>query len=162
MKYFKCQQTWKCIKNWSVAQNVSPNKHILAIKCVVTVGTFIFPDFRDPFCNCGRHIETFQITQIKENSFRQNQKHQTFFTEPAIVETVFGSNGFNEEESALIIESTIEYIIITEKLIAPLYWIHLSKSLLSLNLKYYLYKSLDGTWITLRNMFVLVFKWIYN
>lgn len=58
-----------CKKKWNVAQNVSPNKHILAIKCVVTVGTFIFPDSRDPFCNCRRHIETFQITQIKEKLF---------------------------------------------------------------------------------------------
>ena len=38
-----------------------------------------------------------------------------------IVETfIFGSNGLNEEENALIIESAIEYIITTERFIPPL------------------------------------------
>ena len=40
---------------------------------------------------------------------------------------LFRSNGLNDEENAWIIESTNEYIITTERFIALLLWIHLSK-----------------------------------
>ena len=48
--------------------------------------------------------------------------------ESITVETfLFGSNGLNEEENELVIESTIERIITTERFAASLLSIHLSK-----------------------------------
>ena len=99
-----------------------------------------FQDSLDPFCNCGRHIETTihfflhcsnysnqrktlfeKISNIKRSLLNQNNS--------IIVETLlFGSTGLNDEENACIIESTIEYITTTERFITPLLWIHLSKS----------------------------------
>ena len=93
-----------------------------------------------PFCTCGRHFETTihfclhfsnysnqrktlvdKISNLKRSLWNQNDS--------LIVETLlFGSNCLNDEENALIIESTIEYIITTERFIAPLLWIDLSKS----------------------------------
>ena len=90
-----------------------------------------FQDSLDPFCNCGRHIETTihfflhcsnysnqrkflfeKIINMKRSLLNQNDL--------TIVETLlFGSNGLNNEENAWIIESTIEYIISTEKFITP-------------------------------------------
>ena len=78
-----------------------------------------FQDSLVPFCNCGRHIETTihfffhcsnelnkrktlfnKISNIKRSLLNQNDS--------IIVETLlFGSNGLNEEENALIIESRI-------------------------------------------------------
>ena len=101
-------------------------------------------DSLDPFCNSGWHIETSlhfflhcsnysnhrktlfeKISNIKRSLLNQNNS--------IIVETLFfGSTGLNNEENACIIESTIEYIITTERFITPLLWIHLSKSLLFL------------------------------
>ena len=90
-----------------------------------------FQDSLDPFCNCGRHIETtihffphclnysnqrktlFEISDIKCSLLNQND----FF----IVETLlFGLNGLNDEENAWKIESTVEYNITTERFITPL------------------------------------------
>ena len=91
-----------------------------------------FQDSLDPFCNCGRHIETTihfflhcsnysnqrktlfeKISNIKRSLLNQNDS--------IIVETLlFGSTGLNDEENACIIESTIEYIITTERFITPL------------------------------------------
>ena len=91
-----------------------------------------FQDSPEPFCNCGRHIETTihffllcsnysnqrkplfeKISNIKHSSLNQNDS--------ILVETLlFGSNGLNDEENACIIESTIEYIITTERFITPL------------------------------------------
>ena len=99
-----------------------------------------FQDSLDPFCNCGRHIETTihfflhysnysnqsktifeKISSIKSSLLNQNDS--------IIVETLlFGSTGLNDEENACIIESAIEYITTTESFITPLLWIHLSKS----------------------------------
>ena len=91
-----------------------------------------FQDSLDPFCKCDRHTETTihsflhcsndsiqrktlfdKISNIKRYLLNQNDS--------IIVETlVFGSNGLNDEENALIIESTIEYIITTKRFVAPL------------------------------------------
>ena len=91
-----------------------------------------FQDSLNPFCNCGQHIETtihlflrcpyysnqrkilFQkISNTKRSLLNQNDS--------IIVETLlFGSTGLNDEENACIIESTIEYIITTERFITPL------------------------------------------
>ena len=91
-----------------------------------------FQDSLDPFCNCGRHIETIiyfflhcssnsnerktpfeKISNIKRSLLDQNDS--------VIVETVFfESNGLNDEENAWIAESTIECLITTERFIAPL------------------------------------------
>ena len=52
-----------------------------------------------------------------------------------IVESLlFGLIGLNDKQNASIIESTIEYVITTERLITPLLWIHLSKLHFSWNL----------------------------
>ena len=71
-------------------------------------------------------------TQIKETLFEKisNIKRSLLNqNDSIIVETLhFGSNGLNGEENACIIESTIKYIITTERFITPLLWIHLSKS----------------------------------
>ena len=91
-----------------------------------------FQDSLDPFCNCGRHIETTihfflhcsnysnqiktlfeKIINIKRSLLNQNDS--------IIVETLFfRSNNLNDEENAWIIESTIEYIITTERFVTPL------------------------------------------
>ena len=91
-----------------------------------------FQDFLDPFCNCGRHIETAihfflhclnysnqrktlfeKISSIKRSLLNQNDS--------IIVETLlFESTGLNNEENACIIESTIEYITTMERFITPL------------------------------------------
>ena len=91
-----------------------------------------FQDSLDPFCNGGRHIETTihfflhcsnysnqrktlfeKIINIRRSLLNQNYS--------IIVETLFfGSNGLNDAENAWIIESTIEYIITTERFITPL------------------------------------------
>ena len=55
-----------------------------------------------------------KFLKTKQNLFWQNWQHR------ALVETfLFGLNGLNDEENALIIESTIEYIITTQMFIAP-------------------------------------------
>ena len=79
-----------------------------------------FQDSLDPFCNCGRHIETTvffflhcsnysyqretlfdKISNIKRSLLNQNDL--------AIVETsCFRSNSLDDEENALITESKIE------------------------------------------------------
>ena len=91
-----------------------------------------FQDPLDPFCNCGRHIETTihfflhcsnysnqrkalfeKISNIKRSLLNQNDS--------IIVETLlFRSNGLNNEENVWIIESTIGYIITTKRFITPL------------------------------------------
>ena len=91
-----------------------------------------FQDSLDPFCNCDWHIETTihfflhcsnysnqrktlfeKISSIKRSLLNQNDS--------IIVETIlFGLTGLNDEENACIIESTIEYIITTERFITPL------------------------------------------
>ena len=91
-----------------------------------------FQDSLDPFCNCGRHIETTihfflhcsnysnqrktlfeKISSIKRSLLNQNDS--------IIVETLlFGSTGLNDKENACVIESAIEYIITTERFITPL------------------------------------------
>ena len=85
-----------------------------------------------PICNCGRHIETTihfflhcsiysnqrktlfeKISTIKRSLLNQNNS--------IIVETLlFASTGLNDEENACIIESTIEYITTTERLMTPM------------------------------------------
>ena len=99
-----------------------------------------FQDSLDQFCSCGRHNETTihfflhcsnysnqrktlfgKIGNIKRSLLNQNDS--------IIVENLlFGSTGLNDEENACIIESTIEYVITTERFITPLLWIFLSKS----------------------------------
>ena len=91
-----------------------------------------FQDFLDPFCNFGRHIET-SIHFFLYCSNYSNQRKTLFEkisnmkrsllnqSNSIMVETLlFGSTGLNEEENACIIESTIEYIITTERFITPL------------------------------------------
>ena len=78
--------------------------------------TKIFNDWEPPWIN----------NKVKTMIQEKKQKYQTFFIESnqndsIIVETLlFGSNGLNDEENAWIIESTIEYIITTERFITPL------------------------------------------
>ena len=68
-----------------------------------------------------RKIPFEKISNIKRSLLNQNDS--------IIVETLlFGSTSLNDEENAFILESTIEYIITTERFITPLLWIHLSKS----------------------------------
>ena len=90
----------------------------------------IFKTPKTHFRNCGRHIEistsfsTAQITQIKKktlfdkiSNIKRSLLNQN---DSIIVETFFFvSNGFSDEENTLIIESIIEYIITTERSIAP-------------------------------------------
>ena len=91
-----------------------------------------FQDSIDPFCNCGHPIETTthfflhcsnysnqgktlfeKISNIKRSLLNQNDS--------IIVGTLlFVSNGLNDEENPCITESTIEYIITTERFITPL------------------------------------------
>ena len=91
-----------------------------------------FQESLDPFCDCGRHIETTihffvhysnysnqrktlfeKISNIKRSLLNQNDS--------IIAETLlFGSTGLNDEENACIIKSTIDYIITTERFITPL------------------------------------------
>ena len=112
-----------------------------------------FQESLDPICNCDRHIETTinfflhcsdyknqrktlfeNIINIKRSSLNQNDS--------LMVETLlFGSNGLNEEENAWIMESTIEYIINTERFITPLLWIPLSKS------PFFLESLIDSGWL---------------
>ena len=90
-----------------------------------------FQDSLDPFCHCGRHIETTihfflhcsnyssqrktlfeKIINMKRSLLNQNDS--------IIVETLlFGSNGLNNGENAWIIESTVKYIITTERFKIP-------------------------------------------
>ena len=91
-----------------------------------------FQDSLNSFCNCGRHIETTihfflhclnssnqgktlfeKISNMKRSLLNQNDSIR--------IETLlFGTNGLDDDENAWIIESTIEYIITTERLITPL------------------------------------------
>ena len=99
-----------------------------------------FQDSLNPFCNCGQHIET-TIHFFLRCSYYSNQRKTLFQkisnikrsllnqNDSIIVEALlFGSTGLNHKDNACITVSTIEYIITTEKFIAPLLWIHLSKS----------------------------------
>ena len=53
------------------------------------------------------------VSDVKHSLLNQN--------DATIVETfLFGSNGLNEKENALVTESRIEYIIAPERFIAPL------------------------------------------
>ena len=91
-----------------------------------------FQDSLDPFCNCGRHIETTihfflhcsNYSNQRKTLFEKiiNMKRSLLSQNDSItVETLlFGSNGLNDEENAWIIESTIEYIITTERFVTPL------------------------------------------
>ena len=75
--------------------------------------------------NFLQDFSTDQITQIKEKLFLKklvtsNVLYSTK-NDSIIVETLLsGSNGLNDEENACIIESTIEYIIKTERFVKPL------------------------------------------
>ena len=75
--------------------------------------------------NFLQDFSTDQITQIKEKLFLKklvtsNVLYSTK-NDSIIVETLLsGSNGLNDEENACIIESTIEYIINTERFVRPL------------------------------------------
>ena len=94
----------------------------------------------DPFFNCGRHIETTISFFLRCSNY--SNKRKTIFekknnincsllnkNDSNILETLpFGSNSLNNEENGWIIQSTIEYLIATERLIFPLLWIHLSNS----------------------------------
>ena len=75
--------------------------------------------------NFLQDFSTDQITQIKEKLFLKklvtsNVLYSTK-NDSIIVETLLsGSNRLNDEENACIIESTIEYIINTERFVRPL------------------------------------------
>ena len=101
-----------------------------------------FQDSLDPFYNCGRHIETTihfflhfsnysnqgktlleKISDIKRSLLNQKDS--------IIVETLlFGSNVLNDEENAWIIQSTVEYIVTTERFVTTLSWIFFFASFL--------------------------------
>ena len=93
------------------------NETILNIKTnSIPNETKIFNHWEPPWIN----------NKVKTMIQEKKQKYQTFFIESnqndsIIVETLlFGANGLNDEENAWIIESTIEYIITTERFITPL------------------------------------------
>ena len=86
----------------------------------------------DPFFNCGRHIET-TIHFILHCSNYLNQRKTIFEkvismkrsflnqNDSILAETLlFASNDLSDDENAWIIESTIEFIITTERFITPL------------------------------------------
>ena len=85
-----------------------------------------FQDSLDPFCNCGRHIETTihfflrcsNYSNQRKTLFEKNRSIKRSLlnqNDSIIVETlIFGSTGLNDEENACIIESTPEYITTTE------------------------------------------------
>ena len=91
-----------------------------------------FQDSLDPFCNCVRHIETTAHFFLRCLNYSNQRK--TIFekisnircsllnqNDSIIVETLlFGLNALNDEENAWIMESTIEYIITTERFLTPL------------------------------------------
>ena len=91
-----------------------------------------FQDSLDPFCNCGRYIETTinfflhcsnYSNQIKTlfEKISNTKRSLSNQNDSIIVETLlFGSTGLNDEENACITESTIEYIITTERFLTPL------------------------------------------
>ena len=98
-----------------------------------------------PYSNYSNQRKTIfeKICNIERSLLNQNYL--------IMVETLFfGSNGLNDEENALIIELTIEYIITLERFITPLLWIHLSKLPLPL-------KSL----IDSGSRYVILFCYIY-
>ena len=99
-----------------------------------------FQDSPDPFCNCVWNIEATiyfflycwnysnqrktlfdKISDVKRSFL--NQKYAT------VVETfLFGLNGLNDKENLLIIESRIDCIVTSERFIAALLGVHLSRS----------------------------------
>ena len=74
-----------------------------------------FQDSLDPFRSCGRHIETTIHFFLHRLNYSNQRK-------------ILFEKISNIKENACIIESTIEYIITTERFITPLLWIHLNKS----------------------------------
>ena len=86
----------------------------------------------DRQCNCGRHIKTtirFFLHCLNYSNQRKtlydrisnNQRSLLNQTDSTKAETfLFGSNGLSDEENALIIESTIKWIITMDRFIAPL------------------------------------------
>ena len=99
-----------------------------------------FQDSPDPFCNCVWNIEATiyfflhcwnysnqrktlfdKISNVKRSLL--NQKYAT------VVETfLFGLSGLNDRENVLIIESTIDCIVTSERFIAAFLGVHLSRS----------------------------------
>ena len=92
----------------------------------------------DPPCNLQllTSFPSAQINNIKEKSFsiKLVTENVLYWTNDETITKIFlfGSNGLNEKENALITESTVEYIITTEGFTAPLLWAHLIRSLLFL------------------------------
>ena len=99
-----------------------------------------FQDSLGPFCNCGRHIETtihfclrcWNYSNQGKALLEKNSNIKRFLlnqNDSIIVGTLLsGSTDLNDADNACIIDSILEYIIITERYITPLLWIHLSKS----------------------------------
>ena len=86
-----------------------------------------FQDSLDLFCNYGKHIET-TIRFFLYCSNDPNQRKTLFDKISNMQRSLFNQNDcINDIENALIIESTIECIITTEKFIAPLLSVHLSR-----------------------------------
>ena len=91
-----------------------------------------FHDSLDPFCNCDRYVEI--TTHFFLHCSKYSNQRKTLFekiinmkrsllnqNDSIMVETLlFGSNSLNDQENAWIIESTIEYIITTERFITSL------------------------------------------
>ena len=70
-------------------------------------------NFQDSNYSNQRKTHFEKISNIKRSLLNQNDS--------IIVETpLFGSNGLNNKENSCIIESTIKYIITTERFITPL------------------------------------------
>ena len=136
---FEIRNRLVLLKNKSL--NLSDQVLIVRLMCIIlTELNYLrkhkfrhnFQNSLDRFCNCGWHIETTihfffhcsnysnqrktlfkKFSNIKRSLLNQNDS--------TIVETLlFGSSGLNDEKNTCIIESTIEYIITTERLITPL------------------------------------------
>ena len=80
----------------------------------------------DFFLNCSNDSKQRKTLFSKTSNIKRSLLNKNY---SIIVKTLlFGSNGLNEEENTLVIKSRIEYIITTERFIARLLWIHLSRS----------------------------------
>ena len=97
-----------------------------------------FQDSLDPFCNCGRHIET--TIHFFLHYLNCSNKKKVFLKRLLPSNVLYWTN-YSRNSPFWIkrhqwqrkcMESTIEYIITTGRFTTPLLWIHLSKSTLLL------------------------------
>ena len=93
-----------------------------------------FQDSLDLFSNYDRDIETTIHIVVQCSNYLNfekisNIKHSSMNLNVETVDEKFllGSNDISEKENGLMIDTTIEYVLNTERCKAPLLWIHLNK-----------------------------------